>query len=458
MHSALFSEKIDPRFLPHNTHLDSAELFGERDPQLRRLIAQVYVHRSGLIDQFPKQLPGIYTLGGGRQIGKTTLLKQWMKELLESGITSDRILFLSGELINDHHTFLHLLQYHLSLMPTDKILFVLVDEITDILNWDKTVKYAADSGILDHVILMLTGSDLSMLQDARMRFPGRRGTADQVDFHLHPLSFREFVFLKNSSISPSKENPPIEELFQHFEMYLIHGGYLSAINDFAKNGVISPATLMTYSDWIRGDMLKRGKNEYMLKSFLSAMIKCYGSQISWNSLAQHLPLDHPHTVADYATHLESMDAVFIQSALREDLLEAAPKKAKKLFFKDPFIYHAVRNWVFPSGDPYKSQIQPSLTDPMIAAQLAETCAVNHYHRSYPTYYIKGEGEVDIAYIKEGKFWPVEIKWTTQLRSQDLKQILKYPQGKILTKNKTSGFFEELLSVPLPLGLFNRALI
>jgi len=32
--------------------------------------------------------------------------------------------------------------------------------------------------------------------------------------------------------------------------------------------------------------------------------------------------------------------------------------------------------------------------------------ISHYARFYPTYYIKAEGEVDIAYISKGRFWPL----------------------------------------------------
>lgn len=41
--------------------------------------------------------------------------------------------------------------------------------------------------------------------------------------------------------------------------------------------------------------------------------------------------------------------------------------------------------------------------------MAEACAVSHVHRFYPTYYIKGGGEVDIAYVDGKRFWPVEVK-------------------------------------------------
>jgi len=41
-------------------------------------------------------------LTGGRQVGKTTLIKQWIAKLLTEGhVTPDRIVFMAGELIRD---------------------------------------------------------------------------------------------------------------------------------------------------------------------------------------------------------------------------------------------------------------------------------------------------------------------------------------------------------------------
>ena len=41
--------------------------------------------------------------------------------------------------------------------------------------------------------------------------------------------------------------------------------------------------------------------------------------------------------------------------------------------------------------------------------------------------------MDIAYIKDGRFWPVEVKWTGQLRPKTLKQIGKYANSRILAR-------------------------
>lgn len=61
-------------FQIHNTHLDGA--FSDLDPHLRRLHTQPLIYRFPLLDRLPRRQPGIYTVSGGRQIGKTTLLKQ----------------------------------------------------------------------------------------------------------------------------------------------------------------------------------------------------------------------------------------------------------------------------------------------------------------------------------------------------------------------------------------------
>ncbi len=450
---------MDPRFLAHNSHLEEPADFPERDPQLRILARQPYVHLPELLGHLPDR-PGIYTVGGGRQVGKTTLLKQWMARLLERRVPPETIAFFSGELIDDHHALLHLLQNQLADMPQGQTLYLLVDEVSYIRDWDKAVKYAADAGLLEDCVLVLTGSDLVLIQEARMRLPGRRGDAAVVDFHLYPLCFREVVGLKRgadilSAVQASDagaDSALMQVLFDEFENYLVHGGYLTALNDLAGHGRIAEATLSTYSDWIRGDVVKRGRHEHYLREFLAAVVRRYGSQLSWNALARDLSIDHPKTVADYAALLSSMDALFVQSALLEDKLSAAPKKARKLMFTDPFIFHAVRAWLFPVRAPFEEQIVLGLGDPTFAAGLAEACVATTYRRLYPTFYIKAEGEVDVAYVHRDRFWPVEVKWTGQLRPKELKQITKYPNARILNRAKRPGEIQGVPTLPLPFAL------
>jgi predicted AAA+ superfamily ATPase len=453
---------MDSRFLPHNIHRDRPEVFSELDPHLKLLNKQPLVYHSPLIDEIAHKKPGIYTISGGRQIGKTTLLKQWMAELIEAHTPPQGVVYVTGELIDDHHSLVRLVSDLLKGMKGADPNYILLDEVTYINNWDKGVKYLADAGMLEQTVLVITGSDLGIIKEARMRFPGRRGPSGKVDFQLHPLSFLDFVVLHRQIgrdeldlLLNKGEEAPDElwnRLFDEFKDYLAHGGFLTAINDMAGKGTIQPSTFLTYSDWIRGDVLKRNKQEHYLTEVLRAIVTRYGSQITWNALSGELSIDHPKTVADYVALLVSMDAVFVQAALLEDKLTASPKKARKVMFSDPFIFHAVNFWLNPCRDPFDEQVQPLLLEPDRSARLTEACAATHYARHFPTYYIKAKGEVDIAYVAENRFWPVEVKWTGQLRPKQLKQIGKYENGIILTKSRQTGTIQGIPTLPLPLAL------
>jgi uncharacterized protein len=454
---------MDSRLLPHNTHIENPDTFSDLDPQLRLLSRQPFVFHSPLLEQIPRNEPGIYTLTGGRQTGKTTLLKQWMVKLMASRVAPENIAYITGELIDDHHSLIKIISESAREMPESHLNFILLDEVTYIRHWDQGIKYLADAGMLENVILVITGSDLVIIKEARMRFPGRRGLSDKADFHLRTLSFQEFVGLTekithtdiNFLLSSEDVPPPelLDALFEAFESYLIHGGFLTAINDMSIHGRVLPATFSTYSDWIRGDVLKRKKQEHYLFEVLEAIVKRYGTQVTWNALSDDLSIDHPKTVSDYVSLLVSMDAVFVQSALLEHKLIAAPKKARKVMFLDPFIFHAVRAWIKPCEDPFNEQVKPLLLDTDGSAKLVEACVSTHYSRSFPTYYIKAKGEVDVAYVSRGTFRPIEVKWTRQLRPKQLKQILKYKNGIILTKSRHSGDIQGVPTMPLPLALF-----
>lgn len=447
---------MDNRFFPHNTHLEDPQKFADRDPQLRHLKKQTYVCQSQLLNKFPVDKPGIYTLTGGRQSGKSTLLKQWIAKLIKQNVKPTNIAFLSGDLIPDQHSLWQLLQVQLEAMPLDDIKYILIDEITYIVDWEKVIQRAIAEGLLQNTILLLSGSDSVLVYELRKLLPKKMNHKGIIDFHLYPLSFADVLKLKNKMPQSFKEksisSTEMTMLFDEFQNYLQHGGYLTAINDFAKHKKISKSTLMTYSDWIRGDMLKRGKQEHNLREILMCLIKRYNTPVTWQALVRDISIDHPKTIADYITELAYMDVIFIQSALLEDKLLPAPKKPRKLAFTDPFIFHALRAWLWPTADPYQTQVVTGLNDPVISTQLVKACVTTHFKRYFPTYYIKSTGEVDLAYIKQKHFWPIQIEWTDELRKKDIKQMAKYPNSLILSNKQQYTQLNDISVVPLPLAL------
>jgi predicted AAA+ superfamily ATPase len=92
---------------------------------------------------------------------------------------------------------------------------------------------------------------------------------------------------------------------------------------------VTTATLRTYADWIRGDVLRLDRSERYLREVLTGVDRRQGSQVTWNSFAKELSIDHPKTVADYVGILERMDALLVVQALAEHAYGPAPKKARQ---------------------------------------------------------------------------------------------------------------------------------
>ena len=117
------------------------------------------------------------------------------------------------------------------------------------------------------------------------------------------------------------------------------------------------------------------------------------------------------------------------------------------------MFHATRAWLRPTRRPYEDQLRVALEDPRWTSRLVEACVASHVRRHHPTYYIKAEGEVDVAYVDRGRFWPIEVKWARQLKPKDLKQIRKYPQARIWARTRRSGDLDGVRVEPLPLALY-----
>ncbi len=460
----------------HNLFWESLDRFEQLDPQLSQLKVQTYQYQSDLVDAMPLQTPGVYILTGGRQVGKTTLLKQViLKSLKKKFWPQNRILYLPCDTIQTCQQFTATLEEFFKTLDPQKPFGLFIDEVTYVEGWDRAIKFFADQGFFRRGTLVLTGSDSMILKEAMMRFPGRRGIAPQTDFHLYPLSFCEFVSLKNPKIVQKVQSgragfqkdifsileneevlsmtpKNLDDLFSFWETYLLTGGFITAINAYERHQVIPPFVYQTYFQWILGDFLKRGKREDYLKSIVGALVDKIGSQLTLHSLLNDVVVDHHQTIQDYIYLMERMDIVKILQALQENKLHTstlgAPKKARKMHPADPLIFHTLRGWAHQESDFYLAS-QNFLKTPK-AGFLVEAILANLASRRWPVYYIKAEGEIDLAVIQGKMFLPIEIKNSLSPSRSDLKQILKYKKGILSTLSREQGHYEHLKMIPIPI--------
>ena len=71
---------------------------------------------------------------------------------------------------------------------------------------------------------------------------------------------------------------------------------------------------------------------------------------------------------------------------------------------------------------------------------AEIAVLSSFINKNPIFYIKAEGEVDFALITDGKFLPIEVKWSKLVKKEEVRQILKYSNGYILYRGFEDGCY------------------
>ncbi|MBI2027726.1 MAG: ATP-binding protein [Deltaproteobacteria bacterium] len=454
----------------HNLFWHSLDEYLKLDPHLNKLASIPLVHKPELLNTLPINTPGIYIVTGGRQVGKSTLFKLMIQKILgEKDIKPKQIFYLPCDTLETFSQLLSTIESFEESLDQNEYFYLFIDEVTYVREWDRAIKSLADKGFFNNGCAIISGSDSFLLREAMMGFPGRRGMAPQTDFHLYPLSYFEYTALhkkswiddfhplreefKNTLAIPfglNKHLPHLGELYSLWSTYLQTGGYLTALNSLHTHQTILPAVYRTYVQWVVGDMLKREKKEIYVHDIFQALIHRPASQITWNSLLSDVRIEHHQTIADYVYHLERMGVLLECPAFREDKFRAAPKKARKIHFQDPFIFHAMHGWIRDEKNPFELTQKTLSPENDWLAALVEGCIASLAARTFQTYYIKGEGEVDLALVSHQSFLPIEVKWSLTPKPAELKQLLKYKNGVVAYRGENIGFVSGAKVLPIPL--------
>mgnify|MGYP000339701152 FL=1 len=241
-----------------------------------------------------KDLNLIKVITGVRRCGKSTLLLQYKDYLLENGIKDSDILYMSFESaewyeIKDYKDLYNYIKskYH------DKKVYLLLDEVQNVEDWEKAV----NSLLVDiNCDIYITGSNAYLLSsELTTLLAGRVYT-----INMYPFSFSEYLQINNNTNSQDK--------YQLFNDYLKYGGmpmlinmkdnerlktnYLADIKDvvlkkdiIARNkikDVIFLDNLLRYMSTVIGTLIN--------PSFISDFMKKNGSNIDNETVDKYLKM------------------------------------------------------------------------------------------------------------------------------------------------------------------------
>ena len=277
----------------------------ENDFHLTKIKNAVISWYPNLIQKF---IPGVYSIRGPRQIGKTTWIKQTIKNLLQS-VPPENIMYFNCDLLHSKEDLVKVLRKYAELLQPAGIKYIFLDEVSYVSEWQLGEKHLYDSGELKDTVLVITGSYSIDIKKAFEKLPGRLGEGKR-HYKLLPLTFREYLSAINSSLLEKKNlKLYIDELNREFKDYLLTGGFPAVIDYYKKNSAIDESLYETYKNWIIGDLEKWGKSERNSKQLFKRIFETYTSEINWDTLSGGTDIKSHTTVKEYVSAFEDIFAI-----------------------------------------------------------------------------------------------------------------------------------------------------
>jgi len=428
----------------------------------------------------------IYVLRGPRQVGKTTYIKDLINKLIGEGINFNHILYLSTDFFVSRRELRNAIAYFINKNIDITDLYVFIDEITSIKDWNLELKYISDSGILEKARILATGSCSSALRKKGELLPGRGLEGNE--YHMKPLSFRDFVLqITTQVISTIGEaefrgslqrllsilektsyslGAPLSQLFKAlhqiapfkrelgylFNLYLRYGGYPFVGNDYLLKKLqnehitnsfsINPKLSEALMRDIIGDITKLGKQETFVRQILKEISEKYGSRYSFSKLASNIETTHVTTI-DYLETLEESFILTVLYALDFNKKDVKFKGDKKIFFQDPFIFHSVRSFL--TGKDVNEIIEETLQNEELVSKLVEGIVSSHLitnqeipmmrePKTFLWFYYDTRGkEIDNILRIDDKYMAIEVKYQSEVSSRDICRAPHVRECAILTK-------------------------
>ncbi|MEM4569559.1 MAG: ATP-binding protein [Thermofilaceae archaeon] len=202
-----------------------------RSEDFKRVLAEWKVWKPPWIVEreveLPHALPSIVTVVGPRQAGKTFRLFQLVRELVEAGVPRDNILYVNFEHERlrrlDANDLEEMLKVYFQLFKPNPghPIYLLLDEVQLVADWDKWVRRIHDRGGFR---LYITGSTSKLT--SREIADSLRGRS--ADYLVLPFSFREFLKARGFEVGDAEVLTYLEErgrVLGLLEEYLVYGGF-----------------------------------------------------------------------------------------------------------------------------------------------------------------------------------------------------------------------------------------
>jgi predicted AAA+ superfamily ATPase len=371
-----------------------------------------------------------YVFVGLRRVGKSYLMFQQIRHLLDTGHSPDEILYFNFE--DDRITSFSIedldrIKVCYEEMYDSKPIFFL-DEIQLIDQWEKFARRLADQGYRVYV----TGSNAKMLSSEIATTLGGR----YIIQHVYPYSFQEY--LTSMGINLEDRNFMYHyrsEIVKLYENYFRFGGLPEQTQLVDKRGWLSSL----YQKIFFGDLITRYqvRNDFALRVLIRKLAENVKQPISFNRLANIVSSSGKRistdTVIDYLGYLKESWLIFPIENISTKLAE---KESNKKYY---FIDNGILNLF--------------LVDPITS--LLENQVAIHIRRLYgdDVYFYQHGIEVNFYILEEEM--AIQVSYSLQdveTRKREVNALIKMSKQihikkmMIITKDEEETIVQDGLSI------------
>jgi len=356
----------------------------------------------------------IVSLVGVRRSGKTYILYETINRLRKN-TNPQNIIYINFE---DDRLFGitlkdldYLIEAYFELFPQkrEEKVYIFLDEIQEVQNWEKFVRRIYDNL---NAQIFITGSSSKLLsKEIASALRGR-----SITYEIFPLSFKEYLKFKNININ-LYSSKSLSFIKNSFNNYLIQGGFPEIAIE--KNEDIKKRILSDYVDLIvYRDIIERYniKNLSLIKFLIKYLFFNPATLVSFNKLYNELKsLGYKlskDTLFDYFSYLNDAFVVFATPIFKSSIKEEA-KNPKKVYIVDNGF-----NYIFNTS--FSQNF----------SKLYENLVFLHLRQKYQDiYYFKEKQEIDF-FIPQDKLlinvsYKIEDNKTLQREIKSLKEGMDY---------------------------------
>jgi len=315
---------------------------------------------------------------GPRQVGKTTLINEFLKQR--------EFLFLNGD-DADHRELLENAGTTKLKSVIGDHKFIFIDEAQRIKGVGIIAKLIID--YFKDVQLFISGSSALEIND-RMQEPL---TGRKFEYFLFPISWEEL----ERHVGYLESNAQLEER-------LIYGMYPDVINQRhdAREVLKQLTSSYLYKDILSITGIKKPD---LLDKLLKALALQLGSEVSYNELSRLLEVDKL-TISKYIDLLEKLFIIFrLNSFSRNQRNEI--KHNRKIYFYD----NGIRNTIINNLNPIELRSDKgALWENFL---ISERIKLQQYHKLYSNNYFWRtiqKQEIDFIEERDGQIYAFEFKW------------------------------------------------